>query len=113
MLERAFFHIEESDIQTEIEQLMTYRFFASFMKGFEKTDYIDKLVYEVVLYSALISYIALTEVIQGKACTQDDRILFYSLCGRIDHTKKMKEGLMGELKKDGFYEMYKLIRLVR
>ena len=91
---------------------MIYRFFAVFMMGFEDQDYLDKLAYEIILNTALAAYTALTEAVQGHECTQEDRILFYSLCARIDHTKNQKEKLVGELKRDGCYEIDKLIRLV-
>ncbi len=111
-LKKAFLRIECEEIQTELEQIMAYRYFAVFMQGYNNTDYLDKLAYEIIILVALESYIALSEAVQGRICTQEDRILFYSLCGRIDHTKRQKEELVTELRKEGFYGMDKLIRLV-
>ncbi len=108
----AFYLIEDGGIQQELEQLMAYRFFASFMRGFDKLSYFEDLAYEIVLYSALITYIALSYVIEGQMCTQEDRIQFYSLCGRIDHTKRQKERVLDDLRREGFFEMEKLIKLV-
>lgn len=111
-LKQAFARIKNEDIQTEFEQIMAYRFFAVFMQGFDNMDYFDKLAYEVIMLIVLESYIALTEAVQEKNCTQEDRILFYSLCGRIDHTKNQKNLLVNDLKTEGFYEMDKLIKLI-
>ena len=112
VLRKAFLDLEKKGIGKEFERLMIYRFFAVFMMGFEDQDYLDKLAYEIILNTALAAYTALTEAVQGHECTQEDRILFYSLCARIDHTKNQKEKLVGELKRDGCYEIDKLIRLV-
>lgn len=111
-LRNSFYNYERSDVEVEYEQLITYRFFAVFMQGFENTDYFDKLAYEIIMIAALKTYDALFTIFYGHTCTQEDRILFYSLCGRINHTTKKKEKLINELRQGGFYEMDKLIRLV-
>lgn len=112
VIKRAFLHLENKDIRVELEQLMAYRFFAVFMQGFDNRDYWDKLAYEIILYTALMDYIALTEAVQGHQCTQEERILFYSLSRRIDHSKRQKEKLINELKQEGYYEMDKLLKLI-
>lgn len=112
-LKKAFSYIGNEDIQIEMEQIMAYRFFTVFMQGFDRTDYMDKLAYEVIMLVALWSFMALTEAIQERSCTREDRILFYSLGGRIDHSNNKKANLVSELKEEGFYRMDKLIELVR
>ena len=111
-LETAFAKTETEEIQTELEQLMVYRYFAVFMKGFEKTDFLEKLAYEYVMYGALITYIAMTEVYQEEGCTQEDRILFVSLFGRIDHSVSRKENFEDAIRRDGFYDVEKLLGLI-
>lgn len=111
-LEEAFAKTETEEIQTELEQLMVYRYFAVFMQGFEKTDFLEKLAYEYVMYGALITYIAMTEVYQEEGCTQEDRILFVSLFGRIDHTDNRKRDFDNVIKRDGFYDVEKLLGLI-
>lgn len=95
-----------------MEQLLAYRFFVMFMQGFKHTDYFEIIVYECVLYAALIGYTALTEIEQGDNCSQEDRILFYSLCSRTDHTEEEKLTLKSEICDEGYYEMDKLLKLV-
>lgn len=111
-LELAFLSTKNEEIQKEFEQIITYRYFAVFMQGFENGDYFEKFAYELIVLAALEAYIALTESIQERKCTQEDRILFYSLCGRIDHNKVEKEHLVEEIKKEGFYSMDKLIGII-
>ncbi len=108
----AFRKINDEMIQNELEQIITYRYFVVFMQGFKDMDYFDKFAYEIIKMIALVTYIALTEAIQGRKCTQEDRITFYSMCGRIDHSCKRKEKLINELKREGFYELDMLIRIV-
>lgn len=102
----------EEKLRIELEQIMAYRVFSMFMQGYDNSDYFEKLAYEIVMCTALVTYSALVEVVQGHECSQEDRILFYSLCGRIDHTTKMKESLLNDLKISGFYEADTLIKLV-
>ena len=111
-LNKIFMFMDVPEIQTEFEQILVYRFFAVFMQGFKDNDYFDKLAYEINVFEALVTYTALVETVQGYACSQEDRILFYSLCGRIDHSKRQKEHLVNELRREGLFEMDKLIRLV-
>ena len=111
-LETAFAKTDTEEIQTELEQLMAYRYFAVFMQGFEKTDFLEKLAYEYVMYGALITYIAMTEVYQEEGCTQEDRILFVSLFGRIDHADNQKRDFENVIKRDGFYDVEKLLGLI-
>ena len=112
-LSRAFLSVEkDKSIQIELEQLMSYRFFAMFMRGLDHDDYLDRLAYEIVKYAALVTYMALTETIHGHMCSQEDRILFYSLCSRIDHTSKQKDKLIDELRREGYYTMEKLLKLI-
>lgn len=111
-LEEAFERTKAEEIQTELEQLMAYRFFTKFMRGYEKTDYLEKLACEYVLYGALNTYIAMTEVLQKEGCTQEDRILFVSLFGRMDHSAGRKKEFDEAIKKDGFYKIENLLKLV-
>ncbi len=90
-LEAAFKKTNTKEVQIELEQLMVYRFFAVFMRGYEKTDYLEKLAYEYVMYGALITYMAMTESLQECGCTQEDRILFVSLFGRIAHSTNRRK----------------------
>ncbi len=108
----AFDRFDTEEYQIEMEQLMTYRFFVAFMQGFENTDYFEKIVYEYVLYGALITYSALIEMEDGKESSQNDRILFYSLCSRADHTKKGKEALKDTIRADGFAKIETLLKLI-
>lgn len=110
-LRDAFSRINSESIEHELEQLMIYRFFAVFMQGFANNDYYEKLVYEYAMYVGLITYIALNEFEYGCECSQEDRILFYSLCSRIDHTYTQKQKLIEELKKDGMYKLDEVIFL--
>ncbi len=112
-LKSAFIGLDCNDIQTELEQLICYRFFSVFMQGFDDVEFYDRVVYEIIVLCALQTYIALTDMIRCNGCSQEDRILFYSICGRIEHTKKQKESLIRELRKEEFYELDKLIGLVR
>lgn len=111
-IEAAFAKTETEEIQIELEQLMAYRYFAVFMKGYDKTDYLEQLAYEYVMYGALNTYIAFAEVVQEGGCTQEDRILFISLFGRIDHSEKRKKDFTEAIRSDGFYEVDKLLGLI-
>lgn len=111
-LRRVFSSENRIDIEKEVEQLIIYRFIAVFMKGFENDDYLDWLAYEIIMIACLETYAILSQAFYDQACTQEDRILFYSLCRRIDHTTKQKEKLVEELRCEGFYDMDRLIRLI-
>ncbi len=111
-LKNAFYRLEELEFQVEMEQLLAYRFFVMFMQGFKHTDYFEIIAYECVLYAALIGYTALTEIEQGDNCSQEDKILFYSLCSRTDHTEEEKQALKSVICDEGYYEMDKLLKLV-
>lgn len=104
--------INLTEMQIEMEQIITYRFFAVFMKGFEKSDYYEKIAYEYIILMALIGYFVLTEIEQGCECSQEDRILFYSLCNRADHAKIRKKNLEEAIISDGYYKMDQLIKLI-
>lgn len=112
LLAEAIAKGDSEEIQVEMEQIMAYRFFGAFMKGFEKTDYYERMVYEVILYAALLGYIAFAEVELGHACTQEERILFYSLCSRTDHSMGNKNKLEEEIRKEGLDRMENLFRLI-
>lgn len=112
LIKGAYASVLNENIQIELEQLMAYRFFVVFMQGFEAADYYDKVVYEIIMLITLETFVILTDVFQHHKCSQNDRILFYSLCGRIEHTVKQKESLVKELRDGGFYEQEKIIKLV-
>jgi len=112
-LEAAFAKMDTEELQMELEQMMSYRFFAAFMQGFEKTDYYEQLIYEYVLLTALMTYNALTEVVQKQVCTQEDRILYYALCSRTDHDDKGKNILKNEIEKGGLRSLENVLRLIR
>lgn len=102
----------DEEIQRELGQLMAYRFFVVFMRGFDKKDYLDHIAYELLKYSALTAYIALTYALQGHKSSQEERILFYSLCSRIEHGERKCPRLISELKQEGFYSLDRLIKLI-
>ena len=112
-LRNTFTEMNRNDIQLEQEQLICYRFFSVFMQGYKNEDFYDHVVYEILILCTLQTYIALTETVRSNGCSQEERILFYSICGRIDHTKRQKDLLISELRNEGFYELDKLIGLVR
>ena len=58
----------------------------------------------------IITY--LTEAEEKNGSSKDNRILFYSLCGRIEHTLKQKKALEDAIKQDGLYNTEKLLQLV-
>ena len=107
-----FDRFDSDEYQIELEQLITYRFFVVFMQGFENSDYFEKLAYEYVLFTSLITYSVLTEHLQGYICSREDRILFYSLCSRFDHSSGRKEKLNEIICSDGYCEMEKLMQLI-
>lgn len=111
-LEKSFLKTETEEIQMEFEQLMSYRFFSVFMKGYDDQDYLEKLAYEYVMYAALNTYIALNEYDHDGGSTQEDRILFVSLCGRIEHANKRKNEFVQSIREEGYYEVDKLLRLI-
>lgn len=111
-IRRAFALMMHDDIQIELEQLMAYRFFVAFMQGYNGIDYYERMIYEVIMLIVLETYIALTDTLQHYECSQDDRIMFYSLCGRIEHTRSQKEKLVRELQAAGYYELDTIIKLV-
>lgn len=111
-MEKGFIYTESEDIQNELSQLLIYRYFVTFMQGFSDNDYWDKMVFEMILYSGLITYVALSKAVRGVACTQEDRIIFYSLCGRINHSNNTRKGLVDTLQKEGYYEVDKLLKLL-
>ena len=112
ILQSAFSRLDSQDIQAELEQLLTYRFIIVFMEGFTESDYFEKIAYELVVYAALLSYIALSYLETGKICTQNDRILFYSLCSRTDHTNRKKASLIEEIRNSGYFELDTLLKLI-
>ena len=111
-LGEAFERTQTEEIQAELEQLMTYRFFVVFMSGYENTDYLEKLAYEYVMYAAINTYAAMTEVLQKESCTQEDRILFVSLFGRIYHSEGGKKELNDAIKRDGYDKLENLLKLI-
>lgn len=111
-LENAFDRTDSEEIQIELEQIMVYRFFAVFMQGFENVDHYEKLVYEYIIYAALLTYIALEEMGNEEGCSMEDRILYYSVCSRIEHSDKQKKGLIDMMTKDGLYELGEVFRLI-
>lgn len=111
-LQVAFDRIDSDEIQQEMEQLLTYRFFVAFMQGYEKGDYFERIAYECVLYAALWSYMALMESEQEKVCSVEDRVLFYSLCSRTDHSAERRELMQQEIKEEGFASLESLLRLI-
>ena len=112
-LETAFSYAEDKGIMLEAEHLMIYRFSVVFLQGYNNIDFYEKLAYETLIYISFITYIALTKMMYGKMCTQEERIMFYSLCRRIDHTQKQIETLVNEFIKAGLYKLDKLIKLLR
>lgn len=92
----------------EMERLLTYRFFVTFMNGFKNNDYFDRLAYECMVYAAFQSYIALSEVLLEKKCSLEDKILFYSLCSRTDHASR-RDSLGAKIKEEGYNELNKLL----
>lgn len=111
-LEHAFNRLESAQLQIEFEQLMVSRFFASFMEGYKRSDYIEILSYECIKYVALLVYIVLSEVEKGHICTQEERIEFYTLCARIDHSSKMKKKIQEAIRQERFSELDALLKLV-
>ncbi len=112
ILQSAFSRLDSQDIQAELGQLLTYRFIIVFMEGFTESDYFEKIAYELVVYAALLSYIALSYLETGKIYTQNDRILFYSLCSRTDHTNRKKTSLIEEIRSSGYFELDTLLKLI-
>lgn len=96
-LDDAFSILDEVDIQLEIEQIATYKFFSNFMLGLEKKDYFERLFAECVKLSAFLSFVVYSKVLDTQRCSQEERILFYSLCSRANdemlHESIRQEGL--------------------
>lgn len=111
-LENAFDSMDREEIQIELEQIMVYRFFAVFMQGFENIDHYEKLVYEYIIYAALLTYIALEGMGKEGGCSREDRILYYSVCSRIEHSDKQKKGLIDAMANDGLYELAEAFKLI-
>ena len=111
-LKNAFTKMDDEEMQIEAEQLLTYRFFAVFMQGFRDSDYFEKMAYECVLYAALQSYIAMTEVVQSHACTQEERVLFYSLCSRTDHSQDRKHDLINKIRSESMNSLESIFNLI-
>lgn len=109
-LERAFERLKESDMQVEAENVLAYRFFATFMQGYKNVNYFEVIAYELIVYSALMTYTALSRIQYGD-CPMENRIVFYSLCSRSDHSKS-KEKLIELIRKDGYFEFEKLLSII-
>ena len=100
-----------AEMQIEAEQILVYRFFAMFLKGFEKSDYFEKVAYECIIQAAMMTYIVLSEMQFGEKCSDEDKIMFYSICSRIDHAKK-KEELEQNIRNNGYYSLEKLLKVI-
>lgn len=111
-IRNAYNLIDDESIQIEFEQIMVYRFYAVFMRGFKYNSYMDKLAYEYVLYAALLTYIVEMKVQQEHTCTREERVLFYSLCSRIDHANDTKDDLMRAIREEGYNELETMLKLV-
>lgn len=111
-LKNAFARLDADEIQIETEEVLSYRFFVVFMKGFRDSDYYDRIIYECILHAALQSYVVFTEVVQKHVCTKEERILFYSLCSRTDHVQSRKEELINEIRKEKMAELDYMLKLL-
>ena len=111
-MEIAFENWEDEKMQLEMEQLWSYRFFVTFMRGFEKNDYYDRMVYETVLCSALYTYSVLIEVEFKLTDVQEKRILFYSMCSRTDHSQNRKTHLEELIKDEKFEDLGALFAMI-
>ncbi|MCR5507637.1 MAG: flagellin lysine-N-methylase [Lachnospiraceae bacterium] len=112
-IKKAFQTLYTPEIMIEMEQLIAYRFFHVFMQGFVNKDFYERIAYEYILYSTLITYMSIVEVKSSRRSTQEERILFYSLCSRIEHSDEHKGSLTGDLKGANFYDLEKLLGLIR
>lgn len=113
VLKQAFRDASSHENEIEMEQLITYRFFSAYMKGFEKNSYYDRIILSVVAYYvALMTYSAVYQTLYNERCTTEDRILFFSLCSRIDHSDQLVEKLNNELKTNGYFELDKIMNVI-
>ncbi len=104
--------VESPKLQIEFEQIIVYRFFSSFLLGLEERDFFEKLAYEYILLMGLIIYMAFSEYELGYECSCEDRILFYSLCSRVDHATIGKKKFINILENNGFYNTEFLLKLI-
>jgi len=94
-LDLSFEIFNSDEIQIELEQLLAYRYFTAFMKGYEKQDYYERLVSECMTFIAFLCFVAFSKIIRDHAYSQEERILLFSLISRVDHNynvdNKLKE----------------------
>ncbi len=111
-LSEIYDKLNSEEYQIEFEQIIVYRFFAFFMTGFENTDYFEKVAYEYILLIALITYAVIWEIESGSKCTCKERILFYSLCSRVDHATIGKNKFRNLLESNGYFNTEFLLKLI-
>ncbi len=113
MVNEAFARFDSGYLSIELEQLIVHRFFAVFLQGLGDFDFMKKLSREYILLAAYISYIALSEAGREEgSCKEDDKALFYSVCSRIEHSKKQKAQFESEIEKNQLDKLEVLIKLV-
>lgn len=108
----VFERMERGKPGRELEQFLIYRYEADFLHRAGREGHFEMVAREVILYSVFLSYLSLSEMLQGHVCTKEERILVYSLCSRIDHGNRKKEELDGVLRKDGFLQIETLLQLI-
>ncbi len=109
-LDLSFEMFNSDDIQIELEQILTYRYFSSFMSGYEKQDYYEKLVQECMTLTAFLCLIAFSKIIMDHTCTQEERILLFSLISRVDHYKTVDDRIKNMI--DDFIPLNNLFGLI-
>lgn len=103
---------KKPDRQLEEENILTYRFFALFLKGFKENNYFEIFANECIRYAALTTYSALIETQFDRECTPEERIIFYSICSREDHVQNNDDKLINKLREEGYYNLNKLINII-
>ncbi len=110
-LTELFKKTNSNELQVETEQILAYRFFVMFMRGFEKNDYFEKVAYECIIQASMRTYSVLSEMQFGEECGRFERILFYSFCSRIDHTAN-KDALQDRIRNEGYFTLEKLLKVI-
>ena len=110
-MQNALTCLDQEEIQIELEQIITYRYFKTFMSGYDNNDHYELMVNECVLLMALVFYIVIYKVLYNTEPSQDDRILYYSLCSRGDHSSITKESLKTWIADNGLYDFDRLMLL--
>ena len=60
----------------------------------------------------LIGYIVVIEASYDRVCTREERIIFYTMCARIEHNHVVKKQLENIIKEEGWYLLPNLLKLL-